>query len=138
MTTHQNLCLAILFLMELKYQTKILSPKWTCKLLKNDGRLGVDFTNILHKYFCAKKLQSQNLTREKLCKALLYKIFSHKMLMKFLKQIHSVNCFRLSHILKGNTQDCRGHWRRTSHRWARTTAGCPRARRTLTTAKEYE
>jgi len=32
--------------------------------------------------FCAKKLQSQNLTREKLHKVLLYKKRTHKMLMK--------------------------------------------------------
>jgi len=35
-------------------------------------------------YFCAKKLQSQNVTREKLHKTLLYKKFAGKMLMKLI------------------------------------------------------
>jgi len=47
---------------------------------------GVNLINILwvhlHWYFCSKKLQSQNVTREKLFKALLYKKFTRKMLMK--------------------------------------------------------
>ncbi len=37
---------------------------------------------LLRWYFCVKKLQSQNITREKLGKALLYKKLTHKMLMK--------------------------------------------------------
>jgi hypothetical protein len=37
---------------------------------------------LLHQQFCAKKLQSQNITREKLLKALLYKKFARKILMK--------------------------------------------------------
>jgi len=40
------------------------------------------YAGLLYQYFCTKKLQSQNLTREKLRKALLYKKFAHKMLMK--------------------------------------------------------
>jgi len=36
----------------------------------------------LRQYFCAKKLQSHNLTREKLHEALSYKIVTRKMLMK--------------------------------------------------------
>jgi len=32
--------------------------------------------------FCAKKLQSQNITREKLCEELLYKKIERKMLVK--------------------------------------------------------
>jgi hypothetical protein len=36
----------------------------------------------LGQYFGAKKLQSQNKTREKLRKAFLYEKFAHKMLMK--------------------------------------------------------
>ncbi len=47
---------------------------------------GVNFMNIylnlLHQYFCAKKVQSQNVTREKLRKALSYKKIVRKMLMK--------------------------------------------------------
>jgi len=37
---------------------------------------------LLRQYFCAKKLQSQNVTREKLHEAILYKKFARKMLMK--------------------------------------------------------
>jgi len=35
-----------------------------------------------HQYFCAKKLQSQNVTKEQLRKALSYEKLSHKMLVK--------------------------------------------------------
>jgi len=42
-------------------------------------------TIFFHQYFSTKKLQSQNVTREKLCKALLYKKFARKMLMKLTK-----------------------------------------------------
>ncbi len=41
----------------------------------------------LRQYFCAKKLHNQNVTREKLRKALLYKKFSSKMLMKLTQGI---------------------------------------------------
>jgi len=49
--------------------------------------LGVNFINILHvpfvpKNFAQKKLQSQNVTREKLYKSLSFKKFAQKMLMK--------------------------------------------------------
>jgi hypothetical protein len=37
---------------------------------------------LLRQYFCTKKLQSQNTTREKLLEALLYETFARKMLMK--------------------------------------------------------
>jgi len=38
--------------------------------------------HVFHQYFCAKKLQSQNVTREKLREALSYEKLSCKMLMK--------------------------------------------------------
>jgi hypothetical protein len=40
------------------------------------------YSGLLRQYYCDKKLQSQNVTREKLLEALLYKKFEHKMLMK--------------------------------------------------------
>jgi len=40
------------------------------------------FEQLLRQYFCAKKLPSQNITREKMHNLLLYKKFVHKMLMK--------------------------------------------------------
>jgi len=40
--------------------------------------------HILRQYFCAKKLHSQNVTREKLCEAHSYKKRSSKMLMKLI------------------------------------------------------
>jgi len=40
------------------------------------------YLRLLRWYFCSKKLQSQNVTREKLCKTLLYEKLSRKMLMK--------------------------------------------------------
>jgi len=40
------------------------------------------YTRLLLTYFCAKKIQSLNVTREKLREALLYKKFANKMLMK--------------------------------------------------------
>jgi len=40
------------------------------------------YAHLLRQYFCANILQSQNVTREKLHKALLYKKFVSKMLMK--------------------------------------------------------
>jgi len=47
---------------------------------------GVNFTNILGKlfckYFCGKKLESRNMTRDKLCETLSFEKFTHKMLMK--------------------------------------------------------
>jgi hypothetical protein len=42
---------------------------------------------LLRQYFCAKKLQSQNVTREKLLEALLGKRFEHRMLMKLTPRI---------------------------------------------------
>jgi len=39
-------------------------------------------THLLQQYFCGKKFQSQNVTREKLRKALSHKKFERKMLMK--------------------------------------------------------
>jgi len=50
------------------------------------------YASLLRQYFCGKKLQSQNITREKLCKALSYKIFLCKMLMKLSTDV-------LTHIL---------------------------------------
>ncbi len=53
--------------------------------LKATVNIGVNFINIMClscQYFCAKKFQSQNVTREKLYKALLYEKFFRKMLMK--------------------------------------------------------
>jgi len=40
------------------------------------------YAQLLLKYFCTRKLQSQNVTREKLHKALLYEKYEHEMLMK--------------------------------------------------------
>jgi len=40
------------------------------------------YAQLLRQYFCAKIFQIQNVTGEKLRKALLYKKFEHKMLMK--------------------------------------------------------
>jgi len=52
------------------------------------------YSRLLWQYFWAKKLQSQNVTREKLCKALLYKIFLCKMLMKLApKNLETANSF---------------------------------------------
>jgi len=36
------------------------------------------YERLLRQYFCAKKLQSQKVTREKLRKALLYEKFTHE------------------------------------------------------------
>jgi len=41
------------------------------------------YEQLLRQYFCAKKLRSQNVTREKMCNLLLYKKCVCKMLMKF-------------------------------------------------------
>jgi hypothetical protein len=61
---------------------------------------GVTFTNILCALFCqyffAKKLQSQNVTREKQCKALLYQKCSRKMLVKLTSAIMG---FHFEHVL---------------------------------------
>jgi len=38
--------------------------------------------SLLRQFVCAKKFQSQNVTREKLCKALSYEKFVSKMMMK--------------------------------------------------------
>jgi hypothetical protein len=46
------------------------------------GEGSISSTFYARQYSCAKKLQSQNVTREKLCKALLYQKFVRKMLMK--------------------------------------------------------
>jgi len=40
------------------------------------------YVHLLRTYFCAKEIQSQNVTREKLLKALSYEKFAHKMMMK--------------------------------------------------------
>jgi len=40
------------------------------------------YLSLLHQYFCVKKLQSQNVTKEKLHKELLFEKFARKMLMK--------------------------------------------------------
>ncbi len=45
------------------------------------------FTRFLHQYFCDKKLQSQNVTREKLRKSLSHKKFGSNMLMKLTQAI---------------------------------------------------
>jgi len=45
----------------------------------------------MDQYFLPKKLQSQNVTREKLCKALSYKKFVHKMFMKFTTVVNFIN-----------------------------------------------
>ncbi len=54
---------------------------------------GVNFINILHTtlvpIFLHQKLQSQNVTREKLCKALLFQKFVGKMLMKLTTGVNS-------------------------------------------------
>jgi len=44
------------------------------------------YARLLHRYFCAKKLQSRNLTREKLWNLLSYKKFKLKMLMKLTRR----------------------------------------------------
>jgi hypothetical protein len=46
---------------------------------------------ILRQYFSAKKLQSQNVTREKVLKVLSYEKFPSKMLMKLIPLTHGVN-----------------------------------------------
>jgi len=49
------------------------------------------YKRLLRQYFCAKKLKSQNVTKEKLSKALLYKKFVvRKMLMKLGMQNQSL------------------------------------------------
>jgi len=40
------------------------------------------YARLLRQYFCEKKLQSQNVTRETLHEAILYEKFAHKMLLK--------------------------------------------------------
>jgi hypothetical protein len=45
----------------------------------------------LRQYFRAKKIQSQNVTREKLRKALSYKKFAHKMLMKLTPAVKAMS-----------------------------------------------
>jgi len=40
------------------------------------------YAQLLQQYFCAKKLQSQNVTKEKLREALSYEKFAHKMFVK--------------------------------------------------------
>jgi len=55
------------------------------KVKKSQGSISSTFyTLLLRQYFCTKRLQSQNVTREKLREALLYKKLARKMLMKLI------------------------------------------------------
>jgi len=64
--------------------------KWCCSV--------VNFTNILQAAFSmillARKLKSQNLSKEKLCKALSNKKGAHKMLMKLTPVVNFTNILR--------------------------------------------
>jgi len=49
------------------------------------------YKSLFWQYFSAKKFQSQNVIREKLCKAILYKKFAHKMLIKLTPEVTIFN-----------------------------------------------
>ncbi len=49
------------------------------------------YKKLLRHYLCTKKLQSQNVTKEKLCIALLYEKLSNKMLMKLTLGVNFIN-----------------------------------------------
>jgi hypothetical protein len=51
------------------------------------------YEQLLRQYFCARKLQSQTVTREKLCKTLLYEKDKLKMLMKLTPRVNFINIF---------------------------------------------
>jgi hypothetical protein len=56
------------------------------------------YTQLLRQYFDAKKLQSQNITREKLHKTLLYEKFACKMLMKLKTVANFINILRAAFL----------------------------------------
>jgi len=53
---------------------------------------------LFHKYFWAKKIQSQNVTREKLREALLYKKISNIMLMKWTLGVNFTNILQAAFV----------------------------------------
>jgi hypothetical protein len=57
---------------------------------------------LLRQCFCAKKLQSQNLTLEMVREALLYKKFACKMLMKLTPGVNFINILHAKKITKPN------------------------------------
>jgi len=84
---------------------KKAAQKMLLKLLKV-SILSTFYTCLLRQNFGPKKLQSQNVTREKLRLALLYEIFGRKMLMKLTKGLRPTclcsNLFKLGTIVHGN------------------------------------